>query len=98
MGKRGITDRQIEVFVFVREYVREHGYGPTSAEAAAAIGIKPGRSILHHLRQLHEAGWITLGPQARQIDVTYDGPTCLRCGQDNPWKGGARDEDPLNQA
>lgn len=69
------------VYEFIREYVREHGYGPIMANIAEGMHLSP-HTVKHHLGGLHRDGHITLGVYGRQIDVTDDGATCLRCGKE----------------
>ncbi len=56
------TDREREVYDFVRAYTRRHGVAPKLKEIAAHLGIAS-RGVVHrYLRSLEEAGLIVIEP------------------------------------
>jgi repressor LexA len=56
------TDREREVYDFVRAYTRRHGVAPKLKEIAAHLGITS-RGVVHrYLRSLEEAGLIVIEP------------------------------------
>ena len=69
------------VYYFVREFIRQNGYGPTVNQIAAGVNRHPA-SVRYQLGQLHQEGAITWGEEAHQIDITHDGKECLRCGRE----------------
>jgi repressor LexA len=64
-----LTARQGQTLVIVRQYIGEHGYGPSEREIAESMGI--GRhSVRQHLTALERQGLIERIPaQARSIRV-----------------------------
>ena len=72
------TPTRDRVYKFVKDYIWDKGFVPTSNEIATAIQISR-HSVNHHLRKLHEEGRITRGEHERQIDISDDGFRCLRC-------------------
>lgn len=56
------TDRERQVYDFVRVYVARHGYAPKLREIGQALGIRS-RGVVHrHLRALEDAGLIAVEP------------------------------------
>jgi repressor LexA len=56
------TDRQRQVYDFVRAYVARHGYAPKLTEIASHLGIRS-RGVVHrHLRALEDDGLIVIEP------------------------------------
>ena len=56
------TDREREVYDFVRAYTRRHGVAPKLKEIAAHLGIAS-RGVVHrYLRSLEEAGLLVIEP------------------------------------
>ena len=53
----GLTDRQKEIFVFIRHFLSEHGFPPTIRETATFFHIAPA-SVLGHLHALETKGFI----------------------------------------
>ena len=72
------TPTRNRVYKFVKDYIWDKGFVPTSNEIATAMQISR-HSANHHLRKLHEDGRITRGEHERQIDISDDGFRCLRC-------------------
>lgn len=54
-----LTDRQREVYEFVREKIRGRGYGPTVREIGARFKIRSPNGVACHLKALEEKGMIT---------------------------------------
>ncbi|MEK7191492.1 MAG: transcriptional repressor LexA [Pseudomonadota bacterium] len=56
------TDRNHEVYDFVRAYTARHGYAPKLREIGQALGIRS-RGVVHrHLRALEAEGLVTIKP------------------------------------
>lgn len=53
-----LTDRQREVFNFLRDYYHEHGFIPSMREIADHFGFTP-RSAMGHLEALEKKGFIS---------------------------------------
>ena len=56
VGRRGLpttlTDRQREVYEFIRDLIRRRGYGPTVREIATQFDIRSPNGVVCHLKAL----------------------------------------------
>lgn len=70
-----VTDREREVYDFVRAYLRRHGVAPKLREIAAHLGISS-RGVVHrYLRGLETKGLIEIDPdRARGVRLTVSSP------------------------
>lgn len=59
--QQGVERRQA-IFTFVKDYIRENGYGPSVDEITAGIGITSKTAVRHHLTNMIEQGVITSTP------------------------------------
>lgn len=68
-----MTNRQADVFKFVKEYIATHDYSPTYREIAEAMGLTSQSTVHKHLHCLKAEGIITISPTAKQAIkiVTY---------------------------
>ncbi|GIU85445.1 MAG: LexA repressor [Acidimicrobiales bacterium] len=65
-----MTDRQREIFSFLRSYVTKHGYPPSVREIGAAVGLSSPSTVHAHLASIERAGLIRRNPaRPRAIDV-----------------------------
>jgi repressor LexA len=65
-----LTDRQLEVYEFIREKIESRGYGPTVREIGDAFGISSPNGVMCHLRALEKKGLIRReGRHARAIQL-----------------------------
>jgi repressor LexA len=55
-----LTSRQSEVFVFIKDFIKESGMPPTRAEIARALGFRSANAAEEHLRALQRKGVIEL--------------------------------------
>lgn len=46
------------LYVYLRRYVRHHGYAPTLREMQQQFGWRSANAVTHHLKQLQDAGLI----------------------------------------
>jgi len=53
-----ITKRQEDVLNFIKKYVVEHGFPPSTREIGAALGLSSPATVHTHLSKLEEAGCI----------------------------------------
>ena len=58
MGKNDITKRQEDVLVYIKKYVVEHGFPPSTREIGSALGLSSPATLHTHLKKLEEAGCI----------------------------------------
>lgn len=59
-----LTQRQAEIWQFIREYQAEEGYPPTRAEIAERFGFRSHNAVTEHLNALARKGAIELTPEA----------------------------------
>jgi repressor LexA len=65
-----LTDRQREIYDFIREKIESRGYGPTVREIGTAFGIKSPNGVMCHLKALEKKGLIIReGFSARAIQL-----------------------------
>jgi repressor LexA len=53
-----LTDRQREIYDFIRSKIESRGYGPTVREIGLAFGIKSPNGVMCHLKALEKKGLI----------------------------------------
>src|SRR5262249_51950566 len=53
-----LTDRQREIYDFIRTKIESRGYGPTVREIGEAFGIKSPNGVMCHLKALQTKGFI----------------------------------------
>jgi len=53
-----LTDRQREVYHFIRDLIRTRGYGPTVREIGYEFGIRSPNGVMCHLKALEKKGLI----------------------------------------
>jgi repressor LexA len=54
-----LTDRQRDVYEFIRDKICNRGYGPTVREIGEAFGIRSPNGVVCHLKALEKKGLIT---------------------------------------
>src|SRR5437870_879872 len=54
-----LTDRQKEIYHFIRLKIENRGYGPTVREIGVAFAIKSPNGVMCHLKALEKKGLIT---------------------------------------
>jgi repressor LexA len=65
-----LTERQREIYDFIREKIESRGYGPTVREIGLAFDIKSPNGVMCHLKALEKKGLIKrTGFQARAIQL-----------------------------
>jgi repressor LexA len=57
-----LTERQKEVYEFIREKIRSRGYGPTVREIGSQFDIASPNGVMCHLKALEKKGLITREP------------------------------------
>src|SRR5437660_451873 len=72
-----LTERQREIYDFIRSKIESRGYGPTVREIGLRFGIKSPNGVMCHLKALVTKGLITrVDKQARAIQlVDYKFPS-----------------------
>jgi repressor LexA len=70
-----LTTRQREVYEFIREKIRNRGYGPTVREIGTQFDISSPNGVMCHLKALEKKGLITREPNmSRAIMLSTEGP------------------------
>ncbi|GGS34668.1 MULTISPECIES: transcriptional repressor LexA [Actinokineospora] len=65
-----LPPRQRQILAAVRDWVREHGYSPSTRELGDAVGLRSTSSVSRHLASLEERGFIRRSRAvSRPIDV-----------------------------
>jgi repressor LexA len=73
MVESKLTQRQQEIFDYVRKYVGEHGYPPTVRDIGKAIGLASSSTVHAHLANLEKLGVLRRDPtKPRAIEVLKD--------------------------
>ena len=72
------TERQMEIYSFIRDKIHTRGYGPTVREIGAAFKIRSPNGVVCHLKALERKGMITRGKNmSRAIELVAE-PAHLR--------------------
>src|SRR5437660_439539 len=70
-----LTDRQQEVYEFIRDKIRSRGYGPTVREIGGEFGIASPNGVMCHLRALERKGLVSREPNlSRAITLSTEPP------------------------
>ena len=68
-----LTERQRNVYKFIREKIRGRGYGPTVREIATRFGIRSPNGVVCHLKALEKKGFIKREPNmSRAIQLAAE--------------------------
>jgi repressor LexA len=68
-----LTKRQKAVYEFIRDKIRNRGYGPTVREIGENFDIASPNGVMCHLKALEKKGLITREPNmSRAIQLSYD--------------------------
>lgn len=71
-----LTDRQRSVYEFIREKIRDRGYGPTVREIGQEFEINSPNGVMCHLKALEKKGLITREPNmSRAITLSSESAT-----------------------
>jgi repressor LexA len=72
-GLEQLTDRQLKVYEFIRDKIRNRGYGPTVREIGENFHINSPNGVMCHLRALEKKGLIRRSPnKSRAIELMQD--------------------------
>src|SRR6185436_13837098 len=71
-----LTDRQKDVYDFIRDKIRNRGYGPTVREIGGRFNISSPNGVMCHLKALEKKGLITREPNmSRAIMLATETPS-----------------------
>lgn len=73
-GASDLTDKQQQIFDFIRTYIEGNGYPPTIRDICKAFGIKSPNGVMCHLRALEKKGRINRNLKLSR-GITIDGVT-----------------------
>ena len=72
------TERQMEIYAFIRNKIHSRGFGPTVREIGQAFKIRSPNGVVCHLKALERKGLITRGKNmSRAIELVME-PASLR--------------------
>lgn len=72
------TERQLEIYAFIRDKIQNRGYGPTVREIGQAFDIRSPNGVVCHLKALERKGLISRGKNmSRAIELITE-PAHLR--------------------
>ena len=81
-GFEKATERQLEVYEFIRGYIQKRGFGPTVREIGTHFGFSKFTGSMCHLNALERKGLIRRDKTiSRGISLMQNGDTCPCCGQ-----------------
>ena len=83
-----LTDRQAQVYDFIRAYVRRHGSAPKLREIASHLGISSRGSVHRYVQAIVDAGLISIQPErARGIRLREPVPSGRSAAGPLPFLG-----------
>lgn len=83
-----LTDRQAQVYDFIRAYMRRHGSAPKLREIASHLGISSRGSVHRYVQAIADAGLISIQPErARGIRLRGSVPPGRSAGGSLPLLG-----------
>jgi repressor LexA len=72
-GEKKITNRQKDVLEYIKKYIVEHGFPPSTREIGDALGMNSPATVHTHLTKLEENGWIRkTDSKFRTIEIVGD--------------------------
>ncbi len=70
-----LTQRQREIYIFIRSKIQGRGYGPTVREIGNQFDIKSPNGVMCHLKALQKKGLISREPNQSRAISLCDDPT-----------------------
>ena len=68
--EKNITKRQEDVLNYIKKYVVDHGFPPSTREIGAALGLSSPATVHTHLKKLEDAGCIRkMNSKFRTIEI-----------------------------
>lgn len=58
MGREEMTEKQQEVYDFIKSYIENNGYPPSTRDIGAGVSLKSTSSVFSHLENLKRKGYI----------------------------------------
>jgi repressor LexA len=70
-----MTNRQQEIFQFIKRYAAKYGYPPTVREIGKAVGLASSSTVHAHLANLERAGYLKRDPtKPRALELLRERP------------------------
>ena len=73
----GLTTRQRQILVMIRESIDDRGYPPSVREIGEAVGLTSSSSVSHQLKSLEKLGYLRRDPNRPRAMVVADPATPL---------------------
>lgn len=67
-----LTDRQVEVLSFIRNFFLDKGYAPSLSELQQVLNINTKRGVVNHLEALEKKGYIIRTSEPRGIQIVEE--------------------------
>ncbi len=77
-GRAELTERQQEIYDFLRDKIMNRGYGPTVREIGTHFGIRSPNGVMCHLKALERKGLITRESYMSRTIQLADNPQLKR--------------------
>ncbi len=73
MSKNGLSEKQLEIYEFLKMFIISKGYPPSVREICEAVQLRSTSSVHAHLDALERKGYIRKDPaKTRSIEITED--------------------------
>ena len=70
-----LSEKQLEIFEYLQDFTRKHGFPPSVREIGEAVGLRSPSTVHAHLKALDRAGYITRdGHKMRAIRMAGSEP------------------------
>lgn len=56
------VERRKAIFAFIKDFIKENGYGPSVDEITEGVGVRSKTAVRHHLAKLMDQGVVTATP------------------------------------
>lgn len=79
-----LTPKQAEIYQFILQYTKEHGYPPSVREIGAAVDLKSPSTVHFHMKKLEAEGYIRKADgKTRAISLPRQAVEEELCSQEN---------------
>ncbi|WP_446899618.1 transcriptional repressor LexA [Clostridium sp. LBM24168] len=73
LKKKQSSEKQLEIFKYIKSYVEQKGYPPSVREICSAVGAKSTSTVHRHLEKLEKDGYIKRdAAKPRTIEIVAD--------------------------
>ena len=79
-----LTPKQAEIYQFILQYTKEHGYPPAVREIGAAVNLKSPSTVHFHMKKLEAEGYILKADgKTRAISLPMEAVAEELCSREN---------------